>query len=843
MIFRKKSLILGALSIASIATLATIAACNSVNPSTEVVKNRTNNGLTYDVGLSTAPLNNLNYLKNKNTFIIMPSFIEGFMKSGTTDKVKNLIGMPTLNLAISTIDVNNLDNYVHPSNIQDLQGRFYPFSNFNYTVGVGAATTSDEASSIALMSSTNDVYSFKLRMNDGQSTWSTANENAPGNNDPVTPQDFIDAAQYILDLNTGSQLLVDFLNLNIKNSQAIVDAQNEYIKIHKKPYLDPFGRKSIDENGNEVEIDFYKPGSWESQSENDEKEVAAIKAAVEGFGIYTGDFGPVDLNTLPSGRNLEEFLKKPTNRYADPRQTWEFDSDDNIVGTKAAYAQDKWQLRYEFEQNNPINFFSFANALSESRLKPISRKFVESVGGIQLFGSSKETFIWNGPFDPETVALGDGGFIILTKREKYYSSSKTMVNRIKIFFQTQQTVNASLFNDGHISQTNIPTEYIYQFWANKDTRKLMNKKTGFGTIAIQINADKETNRQPALLDSDFRSALWYAMNREEALKLVGLDTSFPVSVWTGFGNAKNSRGVALEQYFENVKVTSKDGKKFPLQIIPYQDNLAKGFTFENVDRSDNNFDLETARFYLDLYKRKNPNVSQVRLQYVYDSSDIGIKAGISIQDAIKKAFGDYVVIDIKGYPANVFEQYSAEGKFDLTFKNFDYFGTEYDSYIKTFFFSDGIEINNQKTTGFRTNPAGSWTYRTYFDELASENIDEETRVRLEVEKYQWDKIKELSTQKDSETTQQFKDRVNSFFAFQFSDEEKAAGWNEHENFKLITVYEKIVKDAVPVIPMMEIDTQWEITRLGGVSSTYTYSLQFAYDLNYPPIPGLPTTRE
>nr|WP_233742139.1 hypothetical protein [Mycoplasmopsis agalactiae] len=39
---------------------------------------------------------------------------------------------------------------------------------------------------------------------------------------------------------------------------------------------------------------------------------------------------------------------------------------------------------------------------------------------------------------------------------------------------------------------------------------------------------------------------------------------------------------------------------------------------------------------------------------------------------------------------------------------------------------------------------------------------------------------------------------------------------------------------------MEVDTYWEISRVGGTESLFTYSLQFAYDTAFPPKKNLPT---
>lgn len=38
---------------------------------------------------------------------------------------------------------------------------------------------------------------------------------------------------------------------------------------------------------------------------------------------------------------------------------------------------------------------------------------------------------------------------------------------------------------------------------------------------------------------------------------------------------------------------------------------------------------------------------------------------------------------------------------------------------------------------------------------------------------------------------------------------------------------------------MEVDTNWEITRVGGAVSLFNFALQHAYDFTKPPRPGSP----
>ncbi|WP_033161369.1 ABC transporter substrate-binding protein [[Mycoplasma] collis] len=107
----------------------------------------------------------------------------------------------------------------------------------------------------------------------------------------------------------------------------------------------------------------------------------------------------------------------------------------------------------------------------------------------------------------------------------------------------------------------------------------------------------------------------------------------------------------------------------------------------------------------------------------------------------------------------------------------------------------------------------------------------------------WNKFVELSFQKNNEDGISYSSRINSFFTSNFTDEEVSEElWETDWLYPFIGSFEKIIKDSAIVIPLMEVDTNWEISRVAGVSSLYTFSLQYAYDYTKPPRPGLPKTK-
>ncbi|TQC51374.1 ABC transporter substrate-binding protein [Mycoplasmopsis mucosicanis] len=549
-------------------------------------------------------------------------------------------------------------------------------------------------------------------------------------------------------------------------------------------------------------------------------------------------------------------------------------------------AKDEYTLRLAYDDFQPTDINNAFRDIN-SVVVPINRRFVESLGGINNFGLNKESFLTNGPFNVDDLVLGPQGYILLKKNTQYYSAAKTISNNIKIFFSSDPNINAALFEDGYISQTIIPPVLQWTYWTDLTKRKYMSKFTGFGTIAFAFNLDKETNEKSYVNDINLRNAIYYAINRNELLNIVGWSSSFPVITWTAFGQAASSNGDAIEAGFEydysftkygaypdqiakdnylnnsTYKNSKQEAKKhnwgipIPVQNYTHLDHIAKTMKFETVNRVDKGFHPDVARAYLEEFKKQHKDLKQVTLRMITNSTDEQKNAAIALKDFMRKAFDGYIDIDIKNLPENVYEDWRTTGNYDILYRNFDTFGSDLYSYIRVFLKSDGINTANQKTTGFRNNPSGSWTYDQWFRELGysrdeNNNIvildkqneakinDLKNRLRILGEKPNiWDKIVDISLLKNNEDINDYTKRHLRFLTSQFTKEEKEQGWSEANAIAVVAGFEKIVRETAPVIPLMEVDTNWEVSRVNGSSNLYTYSLQYAYDVENPPIPSLP----
>ncbi|WP_027334577.1 ABC transporter substrate-binding protein [Mycoplasmopsis felifaucium] len=925
--------------------------------------NKTNNNVRdYDLGLVSEPINSLNYIRFASVNRILPSLVESPLKTGPSESIKRILGLPEIQMGVYQNNNKPLDDYFNGIEASDERtGQYYDLGSLGSATGTLSADGS-RYQPISVVMNNNKVQSMMALLNDGNSKWS--------NGDEVNADDIIDAIHYILDLSTGSQKLTSLLQRKFSHAQNVVDAQQDYIKTFGIAYKNPFQYPKLKNINGKIMYDLFDPeyklfpsqieaikksrkfeninktDSWVKEMETKEAGILAnLENAVRNLGLFSGrlywnysnkeilssiPFSPdFDINAdetiimLPNydylyGKHTPKELENIPQRvpvkikkylFTDRRQkfTKEFNnllkrseklknrlniqySDDNkdeyTKAVNALYkentvnndfvntfdaktfrytrqlALDEYSIRVEYSSSEPA---SVSNVLQDlqSHLIPINRKFVELNGGIAEFGFNKDKFLTNGAFNLGDVVLGPQGYVILNKDIHYYSSDKTMSNKIKIFFSSDPNINSALYSDQYIATTRIPAIQQLQYWTNLKFRKHMKKSSGFGTIALAFNLDKERyekiqNKESLYIyDENLRNAIYYAINRNEMLNIVGWNSSYPVITWTAFGQGSSSFGDAIELAFDHDYMFTKVNDKIdiPVQNYRHLDHLSKSYNFEHVDRTDKAFHLDIARSYLELYKKAHPTVKHVKLRYISNSSDEQQNAGIALQDFMRKAFGDFVEIEIKSLPENVYEDFRTKGQFDLLYKNFDAFGTDAYSYIKVFFRPDGIDTKNAKETGFRNNPSGSWVYSDYFgklgykldennqillDDSSNNRLAETTRKRLRIEKIIWDKMLELVFQKNGETSSQFTDRYTSFFTNQFTPKELSEGWTEQKAFGIIAALEKIVRDGAPVVPLMEVDTYWEISRVNGTDSLYTYSLQFAYDTARPPKPNLPT---
>lgn len=849
------------------------------------------NKFGYDLGLTTAPLNSLNYVLYKSVDVVSPSLVDTVYKNGPAPTIQALFGKTPINFGVYGTNNNatSLEKYLNSSDLDAknyISDYSYAFSDFGFGIGTGAFENLSAQPGRALFTPNNRVITFTVTLNDGKSRWS--------NGQKTIADDYVDYVRYLGDLNTGSQKQLNLLRQNIKGLNDFVLAQNEYLSRFKTTYKNPWGYPGYEKKGSDYiyKIDQKNKNGqfldndylWPSQNPGDEETVAKIRQAALKVGFYTGRLyfnisnkdlfnlflleqnQKVDLTgdvvVLKNEQNQDVVLRK--NPYVDPLQVYNLASlttkiQNNEQARKIAnyvlFARDENEFRVEYEQSSPKDLSGLLNNLTTTFL-PVNRSFIENqLGGIQNFGKNIDSIVTNGPFQIEKLILGAQGNMVLKKNLSYYNVNNVIPNEIKIFFNDDKNLGSAMFSDGYIAYSVVPSIEQRKFWASKNNRNLMSKIAGFGTLGFMFNLDYETNRNSWIQDQDLRNAFYYAINRQTMLFNSGWNNSYPVITWTAFGTAHKSEGTAIEFGFQD-KFTQPKGiysekKLIPLQNYTYANHLSKDYKFEANNRLDLAFDPGIAKHYLNIFKAKHPEIKTVKLRYVYNSTEEQKNVGLALKNNLQTLFGDFIDLELKALPQNVYVSKIEEGDFDVAYKNFDAFGREIDSYIKTFFGEDGIDKQKEKNTGFNLNPSGGFTYTKYFANLESsydlidgklvKENEKLVQKRLQIDDFVWEKLKDLSQKKAGETESQHKERIARFFSYQFDEKEIQEGYDENKVIAVVAGFEKIIRDAVPVIPLMEVDTNWVISRVGGVNNLYTFDLQYAYDIARPPILTLPRT--
>ncbi|MFL1058471.1 hypothetical protein ACJONP_04125, partial [Mycoplasmopsis synoviae] len=110
----------------------------------------------------------------------------------------------------------------------------------------------------------------------------------------------------------------------------------------------------------------------------------------------------------------------------------------------------------------------------------------------------------------------------------------------------------------------------------------------------------------------------------------------------------------------------------------------KNYKIEATNRTDQGYRPEVAKHYMEVFKAKHPGLKQLNLTYIFNSTEEQRNVGLVLKNSLELLFGNFINLELKALPENVYISKVEEGDFDIAYKNFDSFGTEIDSYVKAF---------------------------------------------------------------------------------------------------------------------------------------------------------------
>ena len=831
----------------------------------------------FTVGFAMDPVTSLNYLKYQSTVGFSHSVVESLTKSG-----------PQTNSALQNA-MSSIQKLTWHSGAYNEQGLSTMYSIYSGTLRSSAQTTSktdiafDTFDGISARGTDGTTVNwrkstkiFDVNLN-GKSVWA--------NGDKLTASNFIDFVTYVLDLNTGSQFYKELIDLDISYSSEFVDAQTEYAKTFGVLYKNPFGYEETEKfkNGNlEAHETAYRQRESEfplqqfaSGSAADQAKERAVIAKIEHAARNLGVFGD-DESSHPFSKRVDgDTFSKQLNAIEETYQAQGRTADFSMNKDKEAYeatnsrGEKSYPYRLRFTTNMDQNAFSYVvNKLSRSSIMPVNRRFVEQVG-VENFGLSKDKFLTEGAFDIDELTLGDRGGALFKRNPNYWDAANTIPETVRIYFQTDPIIKANLLKDGYISYTTLNAMATKDLYSNEDYRRLVTKSGGYGTTGLVFNMDKNSEGyNEAFDDPNLRKAIFYAIDREEVIKLSGFDATLPAySItdsnyqmdydWIARSNGVNFVSTYSDQTFTpSISNGHDDVKLFPL---PAQSYSANSILLGNVDKTDQARNLDLARVYFAKFKenrRAQGKSTNVNIEFTHDSTNSLLNTGIAIQTQLKEAFGGQINLDLKGYPKSIYDSFVSQGKFSITYKNMDYLSHSEGFYVDAFFIKDAISQEDRKTMGFVSNPTGGWVFSDVVNllenKLYGEKVDE-FKTRLNITDLQWEKIKYLSEEPSAGTPEEkvtlHKRKINSFFAKAPFDDGSGSIQPVDENFDsskeigaLVVALNKIIMDQSPVIPLFVVDISISVSRMTGYkiqNKGGLYSFDYAYDIFRRPRTNLP----
>ena len=818
--------------------------------------------------LAIAAPRNANFVKYISSLQIASTFTTGLFTPPPPTKLYETLQLPklTLNSFKTVNNINEKGSIIDIFGAEEISGitmasrTFTRFWSYAYP-GMAEFSRSAAGKNISGALYADDLSSILIMVRNNAKWWSwkqTINGETKTVSDPVKARDFVQTLKYILNLSVGSEWLVRVLDWGLKNTDSCNVEQEEYIKTSSDglALANPFGYFWSEEK--QILAEARLKGDAEYNSARDR-----IKRVNDKAKQYT-----------PACRSL--FLDLPVeriNEYDLTNSDQVHELQELINNAGLIFSDDKNFLYYKFgtKKANIGDLILSARFSDHVHFFPSNKKFIDSVGGINKYGLDKETIIGNGTHKVDNIIFGNLGFAYLTPDSNYWDYKNMLTGNVKLIFNQEPYALDALFQDNKIAKTRVTRKTLEVFYNSKKYRPYLRKLTGYGTFGFTLNIS-QTGGKP-LDDPDLRRALYYIMNRNQARKIANWDSTYPVTTFTAFKQTGGltSYRAAIEIYQDSEVVNTEapaasGGKNIPLRTVTYLEQSTKSNELESLPKKDKSFLPKVAKFYLDRYKKNHANQNNVKLTFLYDTSAVHTERMYILLDSlVRKYFGDYIILEPKGVPSNFYLSLKTTGKFDITPETVEpASGSGLLSYFKYFFWTDELsnEIGEKKLSGYKINISGGFTFKNWFDSLSSTQ-EQDIRQRLNISESVWEYIKFMTRPirstnpeydegylgkglvnwkrriREIEAIQLNKEKLDTYL--EINDQVKNFVINyESVKIELTAAFEKILRETVPVIPIMEVDTFWIAVKLYAEQAYNTVlAFVFPYLCNEKPLAILP----
>jgi ABC-type oligopeptide transport system substrate-binding subunit len=325
-------------------------------------------------------------------------------------------------------------------------------------------------------------------------------------------------------------------------------------------------------------------------------------------------------------------------------------------------------------------------------LFPVNKKFIESInGGYQKFGTSRETFLSNGPYK-----IADFEFdyqLHAVKNPKFWDSARTLSESFKMLVIKRQSTAQSLFRTGKINNTQIPPELYATFSRDSKIAQKIYRGQSAGLLRGYFFNTYGPNSQYTS-NVHFRNAIKYAIDREQLVAASDVTGTIPATnhfVPESF-EQKTTNGAGLFEYLIERRLSDGSYKPFTYSLpLSDKNNLrhevamanlpsaeARGLISRNnqIDRSLIQRDLEynpaLARYEFEKFLNEVKPKSKPKIVVLFQNSGTSKAQAYAIKSFVEKNLEYKIDINIVPQPAILFTENTREfnNKYDLVERSY-----------------------------------------------------------------------------------------------------------------------------------------------------------------------------
>lgn len=770
MINKRKTIIIG-----SIATAATAGAISGIAIG---IHNASKNRKVYDFGIVIAPVNSLNYVKYASSRNVVAATIPPLItrrpnkeSDAASHIFKNAMNYyERINMPDLTTFRDKVQDVINASNVNSTSFDSYYMKNYyNETTkkSTNLRIVSPEAEGVSAgIKGYMGFIDRNMKWNDGTS---------------VSASNFIDYINLILDLNSYSSLLPEVEAFGLAGATNFVDAQKAYFRKYKTLYKTPLGIKK-NAIGQPTVLEFP------SQEPGDDADVAVIKKAYLNIGMFGDEYSSRPSNTydkadeMTKGITKTEDIVNSGNDSGKENTMADFLRVEKAVYKAAVKSENSGdEAKATALSNDSVLFIQYERLQTQiegiyklttnNLLMPINPNYMKRVGVAEL-GKDINDMPYVGAYKFDGGSLGANGYLSIAKNDNFIYKDDVFTNHIKFYFSTNENVNYAMYKDGYIGKTSITPIKVSELFSDLKERDNIQKPFDTSTEGFAFNLDTTSRNVDPKHDpiqyASFRKAIFYAIDREQILKIAQQDSSLVKSNFSDLIGVTDELGNYMSSILTLDELAAGDGTHMPTvpgftpsgpieeiykvgsaieptvnahiqplegdstEIITKQYDLQSRYSidtlFESADRKDRVVNRELARKIFEQFKQEwkantGSDFSTYSIQYVYPSEAKGESIGISMQNQLKETFGGAITLKMKGFSQQIFDEYKMQGNFDIYYGRMSGKNYPSDALDPSIFISKLlIEDNVADGDSFLNNPTGGWT----FDDIIKKIVDDST---------------------------------------------------------------------------------------------------------------------